>query len=277
MGVKLIAEGSEEQGTGGLERFVPEPRRAPERRRDPRRRHRQLRRRRPHAHDEPAGTGQRRRERQHAENAMHSGMFGGPAPDALLALDPACSRPCATPPATRRSKASLSDANWTRRGVSPRAVPRRCARARRRRAARLRRRVQDMLWSRPAVTVLGIDCPPVVGSAAAVPAQARARVSLRVPPGIDAKEAQDTLDRPPARRHALARQGADRAGRRRSSRSRRERWPRIRGHEQRARSRPSAGPPPRRSGRARSPCATSCTTRSRTPRSCLSASRSHVA
>ena len=46
--------------------------------------------------------------------------------------------------------------------------------------------MQDMLWSRPAVTVLGIDCPPVVGSAAAIPPQARARVSLRVPPGIDA-------------------------------------------------------------------------------------------
>jgi hypothetical protein len=27
--------------------------------------------------------------------------------------------------------------------------------------------VSDMLWSRPALTVLGIDCPPVVGSAAA--------------------------------------------------------------------------------------------------------------
>jgi cysteinylglycine-S-conjugate dipeptidase len=53
--------------------------------------------------------------------------------------------------------------------------------------------VQDMLWSRPAVTVLGIDCPPVVGSAAAIPPQARARVSLRVPPGIDAQEAQEAL------------------------------------------------------------------------------------
>jgi len=34
--------------------------------------------------------------------------------------------------------------------------------------------VQDMLWARPAANVLGIDCPPVVGSTAAIPAQARA-------------------------------------------------------------------------------------------------------
>jgi acetylornithine deacetylase/succinyl-diaminopimelate desuccinylase-like protein len=53
--------------------------------------------------------------------------------------------------------------------------------------------VADRLWSRPAVTVLGIDCPPVVGSAAAVPATARARVSLRVPPGTDPGAAREAL------------------------------------------------------------------------------------
>jgi acetylornithine deacetylase/succinyl-diaminopimelate desuccinylase-like protein len=35
------------------------------------------------------------------------------------------------------------------------------------------------------VTVLGIDCPPVVGSSASVPASVAARVSLRIPPGTD--------------------------------------------------------------------------------------------
>jgi acetylornithine deacetylase/succinyl-diaminopimelate desuccinylase-like protein len=53
--------------------------------------------------------------------------------------------------------------------------------------------VSDMLWARPAATVLGIDCPPVVGSTAAVQGEARARVSLRVPPGMDANDAQDAL------------------------------------------------------------------------------------
>jgi acetylornithine deacetylase/succinyl-diaminopimelate desuccinylase-like protein len=54
--------------------------------------------------------------------------------------------------------------------------------------------VADRLWVRPAVTVLGIDCPPVVGSAAIAPASVRARVSLRVPPGTDAHAAREALE-----------------------------------------------------------------------------------
>ncbi|MGW1092237.1 hypothetical protein ACWD4L_39855 [Streptomyces sp. NPDC002596] len=42
------------------------------------------------------------------------------------------------------------------------------------------------LWARSAVTVLGIDCPPVVGSAGAVSATGRAHPGLCVPPGTDA-------------------------------------------------------------------------------------------
>jgi acetylornithine deacetylase/succinyl-diaminopimelate desuccinylase-like protein len=53
--------------------------------------------------------------------------------------------------------------------------------------------VADLLWARPAVTVLGIDCPPVVGSAAAIQPRAAARLNLRVPPGMDAGRAQDAL------------------------------------------------------------------------------------
>jgi cysteinylglycine-S-conjugate dipeptidase len=54
-------------------------------------------------------------------------------------------------------------------------------------------RVQDLLWARPALTVLGIDAPPVVGSAAAIPAEASARINLRIPPGVDASGALDKL------------------------------------------------------------------------------------
>src|ERR1044072_3581526 len=50
-----------------------------------------------------------------------------------------------------------------------------------------------MLGPPPAVTVLGMDCPPVVGSAAAVPPEARARINLRIPPGISATEGRDKL------------------------------------------------------------------------------------
>jgi cysteinylglycine-S-conjugate dipeptidase len=53
--------------------------------------------------------------------------------------------------------------------------------------------VAEMLWARPSATVLGIDVPPVIGSSSAVQASARARVSLRIPPGMKGKEAQDAL------------------------------------------------------------------------------------
>ena len=50
-----------------------------------------------------------------------------------------------------------------------------------------------MVWARSALTVLGIDCPPVVGSAAAITPNARARLNLRIPPGIEPHEAARAL------------------------------------------------------------------------------------
>ena len=122
---------------------------------------------------------------------MHSGMFGGPAPDALFALihmlgtlrDGDGNTTIAGLPA---------DGHWD--GVEYSAEQFRAD-------AHVLEGVDllgdgpisDLLWARPAVTVLGIDCPPVVGSAPAVPAQARALVSLRVPPGLDARQAEEAL------------------------------------------------------------------------------------
>lgn len=54
-------------------------------------------------------------------------------------------------------------------------------------------RISDALWARPAVTVTGIDAPAVVGSANAVQPRAGARINLRVPPGTDAHAAQQAL------------------------------------------------------------------------------------
>src|SRR5699024_1840033 len=53
--------------------------------------------------------------------------------------------------------------------------------------------IADHLWARPSVTVLGIDAPAVVGSVPSVQPAAAARVSLRVPPGMDPAEAQEKL------------------------------------------------------------------------------------
>lgn len=54
--------------------------------------------------------------------------------------------------------------------------------------------IADRLWARPAVTVLGIDCPPVVGATPSVHASAGALISLRVPPGVDTAEAIKLLE-----------------------------------------------------------------------------------
>ncbi len=42
--------------------------------------------------------------------------------------------------------------------------------------------VSDMMWARPALAILGIDCPPVIGSTAATVPRASARLKLRIPP-----------------------------------------------------------------------------------------------
>jgi acetylornithine deacetylase/succinyl-diaminopimelate desuccinylase-like protein len=53
--------------------------------------------------------------------------------------------------------------------------------------------VSDMLWARPAVTILGLDCAPVVGSASSITPTAAARLNLRIPPGVDPEQARDAL------------------------------------------------------------------------------------
>jgi cysteinylglycine-S-conjugate dipeptidase len=190
-GVKLIAEGSEEQGTGGLEAFVPA--------------HADLLRADvilvadvgnfaagiPTLTTALRGLANVTVTVSTLETPMHSGMFGGPAPDALLALS--------------RMLATLCDAqgNTTIQGLAsggtwpgvdyPAEQFRTDAHVLPGADLLGSGKVADMLWARPAVTVLGIDCPPVVGSTPAIPAQARARVSLRVPPGMDPQQAQDAL------------------------------------------------------------------------------------
>ncbi|WP_371478002.1 dipeptidase [Kitasatospora sp. NBC_00315] len=191
VGLKIVVEGSEEQGTGGLERYAE-------------------------AHPEllaadvivigdtgnfaaglPTVTASLRGmtvvEVTVATLAgnLHSGAFGGAAPDALQALV--------------RLLASLHDeqgaltvtglqADQSWQGV---AYPQEQFRA----DAKVLDGVHlsgtgsiaDRLWARPAVTVLGIDAPPVIGATSSVQARAKALVSLRVPPGMEITAAQDAL------------------------------------------------------------------------------------
>ncbi|MEU2246763.1 dipeptidase [Streptomyces sp. NPDC019224] len=192
VGLRFVAEGSEEQGTGGLEAYVAE-----------------------HPEEFTAdallicdtgnaavGVGTATTSLRGLVNVVvtvdtlagevHSGMFGGPAPDALAALIQLLST--LRDPETGATRIQKLDSTGTWEGAHYEeeqfrqdagvldGVPLTGTGS-----------VSDLLWARPAVTVLGIDCPPVVGSSAAVPPTARARVSLRIPPGTAPEAAQRAL------------------------------------------------------------------------------------
>lgn len=123
--------------------------------------------------------------------SLHSGAFGGPAPDALAALIAIL--------------ASLRDeqGNTTITGLptdgywSGTTYPTEQFRAD---AGMLEGTevlgtgsVADMLWARPALTVLGIDAPDVTGAVAAIQPRAGARLNLRIPPSIEPAEAEAAL------------------------------------------------------------------------------------
>lgn len=120
----------------------------------------------------------------------HSGLFGGAAPDALMALI--------------RMLASLQDDNGTAavagahrfdwegvdidEGMFAKAAGLVDG-------ARLvgEGSIASRLWSSPAVSVLGIDAPTVREGANVVQAEARAKVSMRLAPGADAEAEERKL------------------------------------------------------------------------------------
>ncbi|MFF4395108.1 dipeptidase [Streptomyces sp. NPDC001480] len=189
--VKVIAEGSEEQGTGGLERYAEQ--------------HPELlaadtivigdagnfRVGLPTVTTTLRGMTLVRVRIDTLEGNLHSGQFGGAAPDALAALI--------------RVLDSLraEDGSTTVDGLEPetRWEGLQYDEGQFRADAKVLDgvgligdgTVADRIWARPAVTVLGIDCPPVVGATPSVQASARALISLRVPPGVDAAEAGKLL------------------------------------------------------------------------------------
>ncbi|GAA2327137.1 dipeptidase [Streptomyces violaceusniger] len=189
--VKVIVEGSEEQGTGGLERYAE-------------------------AHPElltadtivigdagnfrvglPTVTATLRGMTllrvsvETLEGNLHSGQFGGAAPDALAALIRVLDSLRAEDGSTT-VKGLDADAEWD--GLQyPDEEFRKDAKVLDGVGLIGSGTVADRIWARPAVTVLGIDCPPVVGATPSVQAGARALISLRVPPGVDAAEANRLL------------------------------------------------------------------------------------
>jgi acetylornithine deacetylase/succinyl-diaminopimelate desuccinylase-like protein len=189
--VKVIVEGSEEQGTGGLQQYAE-------------------------AHPDllsadtivigdtgnfraglPTVTASLRgmtlvRVRiDTLEGNLHSGQFGGAAPDALAALIRVLDSLRAEDGSTTVDGLA-AEARWD--GLDyPEEDFRRDAKVLDGVELIGAGSVADRIWARPAVTVLGIDCPPVVGATPSVQAGARALISLRVPPGQDAAGATRLL------------------------------------------------------------------------------------
>lgn len=190
--VKVIVEGSEEMGTGGLQQYAE-------------------------AHPEllaadtvvigdagnfrvglPTVTTSLRgmilmRVRVDAlEGNLHSGQFGGAAPDALAALIRVLDSLRAED-GTTTVDGLASDGTWDGLQYTD---------AQFREDAKVLDGVElvgadtvaDRIWARPAATVLGIDAPPVVGATPSIQASARALIGLRVPPGVDVQQAIKLLE-----------------------------------------------------------------------------------
>lgn len=189
--VKVIVEGSEEQGGGGLERYAEQ--------------HPELltadavvigdagnfRVGVPTATATLRGMTMLRVQIDTLEGNLHSGQFGGAAPDALAALIRVLDSLRAEDGSTTVDGLSGTD-GWT--GLDyPEADFRADARVLDGVGLIGDGSVADRIWARPAVTVLGIDCPPVVGATPSVQASARALVSLRVAPGQDSVEVTKLL------------------------------------------------------------------------------------
>jgi cysteinylglycine-S-conjugate dipeptidase len=124
--------------------------------------------------------------------ALHSGQFGGAAPDALLALIQAL----ATLHDADGNVAvqGLQDADWPGADL-PEADFRRQAGVLDGVALAGGGSVADRLWARHAISVLGIDAPAVDGAANIVIPAARAKVAVRVPPGADPERSMDAVKR----------------------------------------------------------------------------------
>ncbi|MFI2368138.1 dipeptidase [Streptomyces sp. NPDC018833] len=189
--VKVIVEGSEEQGTGGLERYVEE--------------HPDLltadaivigdtgnfRVGLPTVTATLRGMTMIRVRVDTLEGNLHSGQFGGAAPDALAALIRVLDSLRAEDGSTVIDGLP-AQAEWE--GLQyPEEEFRKDAKVLDGVALPGNGTVADRIWARPAVTVIGIDCHPVAGATPSIPASARAQISLRVPPGQDAAEATKLL------------------------------------------------------------------------------------
>ena len=124
------------------------------------------------------------------DHGLHSGMFGGPVPDALTAL-------CRLLATLHDENGDVAVAGLVRGTSDSPEVAEEQFRAEAGLLDGVRLtgtgRLADRLSAGPAVTVIGIDAPPVATASNTLVPVARAKVSLRVAPGDDAAAARDAL------------------------------------------------------------------------------------
>lgn len=124
------------------------------------------------------------------DHAVHSGEFGGPTPDALTVL--------------AKTLAKLHDdkGNVAVPGIlKGTADPLDLTEKELREQTGMRPSVKllgdggitDHMWARPSVSILGVDSPRIEGSTNQLVPSARARVSMRIPPGQDSDAAMEAL------------------------------------------------------------------------------------
>ena len=124
-------------------------------------------------------------------HGLHSGLYGGPVPDALTAL-------CRLLATLHDDAGDVAVAGL----VSGQADGPELTEAQFRADAGLLDGVQltgtggltARLWTRPSITVIGIDAPPVEAAANMLVPAARARLSMRIAPGDDAARARAALE-----------------------------------------------------------------------------------
>jgi len=123
-------------------------------------------------------------------HGVHSGVYGGPVPDALTAL-------CRLLATLHDERGDVAVAGLVRGGADPLGLTEKRLRA----DSGLLDGVDLIgtgtltarLWARPAISVIGIDAPAVASAPNTLIPVARAKVSMRVAPGDDAARARAAL------------------------------------------------------------------------------------
>jgi len=124
------------------------------------------------------------------DHGVHSGLFGGPVPDALTALARLLAtlhdeRGDVAVPGLVRGTADPLDLTEAQLRADAGVLP----------GVRLTGTggLTDRLWAGPAISVIGIDAPTVGAASNTLVPAARAKVSMRVAPGDDPVLARDAL------------------------------------------------------------------------------------